>query len=165
MYTVMCYYIFYLEWIKAVKMSKVDKINFYICNGMVVGSILYCILYFCFRFQIQFSFTPCYFHDLFHLYCLGCGGTRAVRAFLNFHFVDSFMCNPLVVYGAMVFLYYYIGEWFRYFSHPWKKFFRYREWIAYFSVVLLFGVFIIRNVMLVFWQIDYLGDLKQFWIR
>ena len=146
-------------------MSKVDKINFYICNGMVVGGILYCILYFCFRFQIHFSFTPCYFHDLFHLYCFGCGGTRAVRAFLNFHFVDSFLCNPLVIYGAIMFCYYYIGSWLRYLSHPWQKFFRYRGWLLTLSMVILFGVFIVRNILLVFWQIDYLGDLKQFWMR
>ncbi|MBQ4523179.1 MAG: DUF2752 domain-containing protein [Lachnospiraceae bacterium] len=142
-----------------------NKISFYICNLVVAGGIVFYLFYLYFGFPIKMSVTPCYMHDLFHLYCFGCGGTRAVRALLHFHVIDSFMCNPLVFYGALVFLYYYIGEWFRYFSHPWKKYFRYREWIAILSVILLFGVFIIRNAMLVFWQIDYLGDLKQFWIR
>lgn len=146
-------------------MNRVDKINFYICNAIVAVGVIFGILYLCYRFPLNLAVTPCYLHDLFHLYCFGCGGTRAVRALFNFHIVESFMCNPLVLYGALVFLYYYIGNWFRYFTHPWKKYFRYREWIAMLSVVILFGVFIVRNVMLVFLQIDYLGDLKQFWIK
>ena len=146
-------------------MNKVDKINFYICNAAVAGGVVFCILYFCFRFQINLAVTPCYMHDLLHLYCFGCGGTRAIRAFLNFRFVESFLFNPLVIYGVGIFMYYYIGGWFRFFSHPWKKYFRYREWLVTLSLVILFGVFIVRNALLVFWQVDYLGDLKMFWVK
>lgn len=144
-------------------MNRVDKINFYICNAVVAGGVVFCILYLWLRFPIKLAVTPCYMHDLLHLYCFGCGGTRAVRAFLNLDFIESFLSNPLVLYGVGIFLYYYIGEWLRYFSHPWKKHFRYRKWLVTLSMVMLLGVFTVRNVLLLFWQIDYLGDLVRFW--
>lgn len=146
-------------------MNKTERINFYICNAVVLGGIIFCVLFWCFKFQIRFTLIPCYFHDWLHLYCFGCGGTRAIKALLNFQLVDAFMCNPLVIYGILLFLYYYIGSWFRYFSHPWKKYFKYRKWMENFSKVILIGVLVLRNVLLVFWQIDYLGELKQFWIK
>lgn len=146
-------------------MNRVDKINFYICNVVVFLGIIFCVLYDCFRFKLRFSMTPCLMHELLHLYCFGCGGTRAVKAFLEFNIIDSIMCNPIVVYGILMFTYYYIGGWFRYVSHPWKRYFRYREWMAKLSVAVVIGIFVIRNIMLVIWKIDYLGDLKQFWVK
>ena len=146
-------------------MNRVDKINFYICNVVVFGGIFFCVLYYGFHFELRFSLMPCYMHDFLHLYCFGCGGTRAVKELLGLNILGSVMCNPIVVYGMLMFGYYYIGGWFRYISHPWKRHFRFHKWMTILTMVVVIGIFIIRNVLLVIWKIDYLGDLKQFWIR
>lgn len=146
-------------------MNRVDKINFYICNVIVFLGIIFCVLYNYFPIKLRFSMTPCFMHDLIHLYCFGCGGTRAVKALLKWNIIDSILCNPIVVYGMLMFTYYYIGNWIRYVSHPWKKYFRFHKWMTILSICVVIGIFVIRNMLLVIWNIDYLGDLKQFWIK
>lgn len=47
---------------------------------------------------------PCAFHSITGLYCPGCGGTRAVRAFLHGDILMSFQYHPIVLYGAAVVL-------------------------------------------------------------
>lgn len=43
----------------------------------------------------QYTSGPiCSFQRVFHLYCPGCGGTRAVRALLRFDLVGAFICYP-----------------------------------------------------------------------
>lgn len=45
---------------------------------------------------------PCIFHLVTGVYCPGCGGTRAVKAFLRGNFADSFRYHPLIVYTVLV---------------------------------------------------------------
>lgn len=49
---------------------------------------------------------PCGLHALTGLYCPGCGGTRAMRAFFAGDFLASFAYHPLVLFAAV------IGGWF-----------------------------------------------------
>ena len=51
---------------------------------------------------------PCLFRLLTGLYCPGCGGTRAVKALLRGHIVQSFMYHPLVPYLAASALFLFI---------------------------------------------------------
>ena len=46
----------------------------------------------------------CYFYRKYHLYCPGCGGTRAVRSLLAGHPVKSFLYHPVVPYAAGVYV-------------------------------------------------------------
>ena len=47
---------------------------------------------------------PCLFHLITGYFCPGCGGTRAVRALLHGHLLQSIYYHPLVVYAAVVYL-------------------------------------------------------------
>lgn len=54
-------------------------------------------------------FTPlsiprCEFNLLTGLYCPGCGGTRAVIAFLSGHFLKSFLYHPFVPYCITLYI-------------------------------------------------------------
>jgi hypothetical protein len=45
----------------------------------------------------RYSFYPgCPVHELLHLQCPGCGGTRAIAALLRGHFIDAMNLNALV---------------------------------------------------------------------
>lgn len=45
-------------------------------------------------FHLGLETPGCIFHGLTHLPCLGCGGTRCVRALTQFNFVDAFKFHP-----------------------------------------------------------------------
>lgn len=51
---------------------------------------------------------PCVFKTLFGLYCPGCGGTRALRALLSGHPIESLLLNPLLSELVLIVLFY---EW------------------------------------------------------
>lgn len=101
---------------------------------------------------------PCLFHDLLRLYCPGCGGTRSVKAFLRFQIINSLFSNPFVFYTLIFGLYYYIGGWVTVIKNNGKRYYRYSDTVLYIAVALLLGNFIIRNILLVCYKIDYLGD-------
>ncbi len=56
--------------------------------------------------HVPFFGIPCLLHTLTGYYCPGCGGTRAVYALLRLQIVRSFICHPLVPYGAAVYMWF-----------------------------------------------------------
>lgn len=107
--------------------------------------------------------TPCFLHEIFHLYCPGCGGTRAVSSLLRFRVVDSLLCNPMVIYFAALIVYFYIGVLYTAIRNNGRRYYKIYDWMLWTMIVLLIGLFVIRNLLLVIFGIDYLGDLKTFW--
>lgn len=81
--------------------------NFYIlgwtCIGLVFGIV---ILNDVFHIRIADFLPPCLFHSITGLYCLGCGGTRAVFALVRGEILKSLFYHPFVGYTALV------GGWF-----------------------------------------------------
>lgn len=47
---------------------------------------------------------PCLFHFITGYYCPGCGGTRAIRALLHGHVLQSVYYHPLVVYAVIIYV-------------------------------------------------------------
>jgi len=45
--------------------------------------------------KIRIFVLPCPFNTFWHIYCPGCGGTRAVYALLDFDFLRAVRCNAL----------------------------------------------------------------------
>lgn len=67
-----------------------------------------------FHFNLMKLIPPCIFHRLSGLYCPGCGGTRAVKALMEGHFVASFFHHPFVLYCAVLYALFMIShtlEW------------------------------------------------------
>lgn len=104
---------------------------------------------------------PCLFHELTGLYCPGCGGTRAVRALLKGHPLISFCYHPLVLYCALV------GIWFVISNLIWKKTGnpRYRMGITnryvYVGIALIVINFFVKNFMILVMGIDPLALLPE----
>lgn len=106
--------------------------------------------------------SGCLLHDLFGLYCPLCGGTRAVGALFRFRFADAFRYHPLVVLLAAGFLLLDVIAVIRIFRgkerlYPLPK----RSWIPVLILLLAFCVF--RNVQMIAYGIDPIGDLGGLW--
>ena len=128
------------------------------------GGLLFIFLYKKLKLKIYFFSIPCQIHDVLHLYCPGCGGTRAVRALLNFDISRSFLCNPFVLYLIVVFFYYYICMIIDFITKNRYLLFRFKLSTLYLGLVIFLGNCIIRNILAVYYNIDYLGDISQYWI-
>ena len=107
--------------------------------------------------------SGCYVRDHFHLYCPGCGGTRAAIALLKGQLIKSFIYNPyplficvLVVRIWCTLLYdsFIAGKYRRLItplSHT-------EIWVLIFLSLILF---IVRNALLLYLHVDIIGDLAD----
>ncbi len=110
-----------------------------------------------------FSFFPhCVLHDVFHIYCPLCGGTRALDETIHFRLGEAFRFHPLIPLFAGIALVYYVFAWIRLFRGktllaPIPKA------LSVTALALLIGYWILRNVLLIGFGIDPAGDLASFW--
>lgn len=107
----------------------------------------------------------CYFSQVLHLYCPGCGGTRAIKSLIAGDLLNSALSNVIPLYFIMLTLRIWIALLHNVITHKTKaKMWKFlHEWEAWGILIVVIGQFIIRNLLLVTLGIDYLNDLKQFW--
>lgn len=100
----------------------------------------------------------CVFARRAHLYCPGCGGSRALYALLRLDLLSSLAANPALIGGILTLGYYEIAFFRTARGHG-----RVRSWpaIAYAALIVCF--FVLRNLLLVFCGIDPLGDQIGYW--
>lgn len=108
--------------------------------------------------------TGCIFKKALHLYCPGCGGTKALRNLVAGHIIKSILYNPLVVYLLYMLVFNYLKNIFLYI--------KYKECISYLNthfiwgfLIITVGFFIVRNLLLILFGIDYPGELHQFFVH
>ena len=112
----------------------------------------------------------CPFEALLHLYCPGCGGSRAVRALLSLDVGASLAANPTVAALVLALLVYdgiAVCSLVRGSDEIYRTALcrRLRKITVFVVAAVFIGQFLVRNVLLVAWQIDPLGDLAAFWMR
>ncbi len=107
--------------------------------------------------------TECMMKKIFHLYCPGCGGTHALNSLFHFHIAESFLYNPLVLYMALGVLIFIVKSLVLLIKGKGETDvsidLRYLWGLFY----LMLFFFIIRNVLLIFFGVDYLGELRDYW--
>lgn len=118
----------------------------------------------CTGFEISFSTTKCFFPVFLHLYCPGCGGTRAVRYLMNGQIVSSFLAHPIVLYLLALYLQCLGMSVYDVFVKRdgvmRVRIYMWQLW-ALLGIVLVF--FVVRNLAVVFWGYDFLGECVRFW--
>lgn len=114
---------------------------------------------------VQLLDTRCGFHEFLHLYCPGCGGTRAVYALLRLDIIESFLYHPIVPMLALLLVEYYIGAIVTLIRKNGKRYYYLRIWFCYVALGVIIVHFILRNVLLVFCHYDYIGDLLSYWLN
>lgn len=99
----------------------------------------------------------CFIHDRFAVYCLSCGGTRSLRALMRGQWLESLKDLPAVAAGLGISLYLTVrmivsavrGE---------SRVFYGNRWILIGFLAVWIGYGIVRDVLLVFFRTDLLGD-------
>lgn len=74
--------------------------------GLVIPAI---VLFWIWGERITHSGNTCAFLAITHLYCPGCGGTRAFNHFVKGHFIRSFLENPFVPYTFVMYIVFVIN--------------------------------------------------------
>ncbi|MCR4792445.1 MAG: DUF2752 domain-containing protein [Lachnospiraceae bacterium] len=113
------------------------------------------IAFLCLVAWIAYPFFPglfgsgdCRFKEVTGFYCPGCGGTRAVRAFLSGHLIKSFIYHPFVPYCFFMWILYEGSHILEMLHVPHVKGMKFRSGYAYAGVIILFANFVIKNILL-----------------
>ena len=106
----------------------------------------------------------CFMHDWLHLYCAFCGGTRAMESLVRLDLRAACQHNPLVVLlvGALIVwdivaLIRMLRKQARWWAIP--------ACSGVVLIVLMIGYMVVRNLLLIAFSYDPVGDLGQFWLR
>ncbi len=113
-----------------------------------------------FTYPLMVSFgMPCLFRTITGLYCPGCGGTRAAIALLHGNIILSFFYHPLVLYIAVVAVFYIASHALSFVTK--KPGFRKDPGSAFVNAALVIIVinFLVKNYFLIFRGIDILEML------
>lgn len=79
--------------------------------GIAFGIILLAamISFYIWGEKIAFGDIKCSFYTVVHLYCPGCGGTRAAYYLFHGRIIKSFLFNPFVPYTVFDYLFFMIN--------------------------------------------------------
>ncbi len=102
--------------------------------------------------------ADCLVRDKLHIYCPGCGGTRAVEALLKLHPIQSLYYNPVVILmivaAGCIMIINRIEK-----NRSGHTLYKARIAVYVSFLVIWFAFFIVRNILL-FCGIDVLGDFR-----
>lgn len=86
-------------------LDEKTQTQLYVVSSLVilVAVIFLTVLYFVSGIKITDLLPGCIFYEKYHLFCPGCGGTRAVICLLQGDIIGSFLYHPFVVYAAVVY--------------------------------------------------------------
>ena len=115
-----------------------------------------------------FREEPCGLVQIYHLYCPGCGGTRAVAALLRLDILGSLIANPIPLYAGILLVHTWISLLHNIIvsrpGNPSPKLWDIlKTWEMWGILVVVIGNFILRNILLVAFNIDLLGDVGSYW--
>lgn len=104
-----------------------------------------------------FPVLTCPLHDILHIYCPVCGGSRAVLSILRLDFPSAFRLNLPVLLSFPVLLFYYVRALIVFFRGGLFSYRIPRGWtIVLLSLFVVF--FFVRNVLLIGFGFDPAGD-------
>lgn len=99
------------------------------------------------------TISACWFYSNFHVYCPGCGGTRALIALLHGQFLRSLYYHPAVIFTAVSVIAYLLTQtiWRLRGRRGWTLHYG-DQWLWCFGVILLINC-ILRNLLWFCFQI------------
>ena len=107
--------------------------------------------------------SGCIMHDLVHIYCPLCGGTRAFVALCRGQLWQSLQYHPLALYFALGFLMFDGIALYRLIRRDERPLLAVPRWYWIVAIVIAAIVFVARNIALICLGLDNLGDLVAYW--
>ena len=99
------------------------------------------------HFVLSFGTRPCVFYTLTGYFCLGCGGTRSLRALLSGKIFVSAVDFPMIFYAAVVFAWFMISQTIdRISGHRLPIGMKYRDTWVYAALVIVVIHFVVKNL-------------------
>ena len=136
---------------------------FAVINGLVLLCIpLYHLYVHQFLPLVPDFMTKCVAVRFLHLYCTGCGGTRAVGALLRLDVLGAFRLNPFVPVAAGLFIYYDLRAALA-IARGEKLVVKVHNAVWILLAVFLIAMTVGRNAALVYFGYDPIGDLASYW--
>ena len=126
----------------------------------LVGAVIYM------RFDMRFSgqLDICLVKKFLHVYCLGCGGTRAFDFMMEGRIIESLKANPLAVNLVLLYLSYFAGATYTFLiKKDGKIYYNYCSFVLKAVIVITAVFFIIRNFLMICCGYDFLGDCVIYW--
>lgn len=106
--------------------------------------------------------ASCTFYQLFRIYCPGCGGTRAVIHLLHGRLLRSFLYHPLVLYTAVVYLWFMISHTIEKISHHRIRIgLHYRNGYLWIALAILVINIAVKDIALTAFHVDLLQILDH----
>lgn len=137
---------------------KILKKDFIFVNVLIGMALLWTFL---FMLLQQIDVIPnmtCVLHDVMHVYCPGCGGTRAIFTLLEGRVLDSLYYNPAVVLGALLILHYEVGVLVTLIKKNGKRYYCSNLTLVVLYMVIMVVFTIVRNYLLLGCGYDMLQD-------
>ena len=116
-------------------------------------------MYSFFKILKKIESAGCFIRTQFHIYCPGCGGTRATESLFRLKITESLHYNPLIILLLLDFMIIFVLKIIENKNGTTKN---YQIRIVLHSLLLIAigAVFLCRNYMLLYKGIDFLGDFS-----
>lgn len=129
-----------------------------------LGLFLAAVLFFCYALLVG-RFLPerfwhCLMHDVLHLYCPLCGGTRAARALASFHVMEAIHLCPTVLCLVPLLVLLDVRAFFLLCRGSDRSLFP--RSAIFLTLALLLAGTVLRNVLMLYGY-DPAGELAAFW--
>lgn len=123
---------------------------------LLLCGVIFVVLVNCFQLEANNILPACVFHKYTGYYCPGCGCTRAVINLAKGKILTSLYYNPTVLYAGIVSIWasvsYVLNIMIK--TPKLKKFlFKYNDKYIWIGLIILFSIFVMRNVLLLFFDI------------
>ena len=139
--------------------KRLFRKNLIIFIFMNLSLILFAVIYSAFFFHEGDSeLFGCVFKETFHLYCPGCGGSRSLAALMRFDFVSSFILYPPIIISSVAVIEYDVRLALSLIFKSERFTSRYRFLTFLIIPISILLTFIVRNLLLVYFGIDTVGD-------
>lgn len=140
---------------------QIQKKIYYCILLLTLAALVALFLYHYFDYAFYGIKPPCGFKVLFHCYCPGCGGTRAVDAFLHGNLIQSILYHPVIVYLFAMFVLYFIPASYTFLiKNNGQLYYKFHINTLWGLLALIVIHFVGRNILLLCFNIDYLQDFS-----
>lgn len=128
---------------------------------LIVSCAAFCV-YSLLNRHVEIPIFRCYMSELLHVYCAFCGGTRAIAALIGGDLLSALRYNSLTVYLVLAFIAYEIQALVNTLKGK-EDALSIPAWMLWISIAVFIAYCVIRNVLLIGFGYDPLGDLAVYW--